>query len=393
MRVIVVDDDVNSTMHLESILTESGFVVSTFNDPHLAIAFLEKLCLLQEHIDLVTLDLNMPALDGIEVLKWIRDSQLTYSYGNFNLCSIPVIIISGFLNDRSFNQRCINIPRNTLFEKPVPLNHDKFVNQIESIILDWRKNLLEELELIGLGINYESQKFSIGYLSRPKNTNLSILSSRFVSQPQNLPYLWLNKDFFELEASLEEFETLLNLSATKSKEIQEKTFHEFFIRNPKFILRNNYGEVWSQPRLRYPNKKKFIEPDFVIKPSLFPELSSRWEVLELKLPEDGFLNNSTFHRTFTARFLKCLTQIIDYKNYFSRDDVKQMVQKKFGFHPKHPKLTILIGRFEVLKKDEEKIQDRLSDLGMADIEILTYDEILQQQKSRFTKLFRGILDV
>ena len=70
-RVLVVDDSLFIKKHLEQILTSEGFeVVDTATDGQEAV---QKYQQLHPDVDLVTLDITMPKMDGIAALQQIMN--------------------------------------------------------------------------------------------------------------------------------------------------------------------------------------------------------------------------------------------------------------------------------------------------------------------------------
>jgi DNA-binding response OmpR family regulator len=72
-RALVVEDDDDIRALLSELLRQSGFVVREAADGATALAALRE-----DDPDLVTLDLNLPDLDGIEVCRRIRASSEAY---------------------------------------------------------------------------------------------------------------------------------------------------------------------------------------------------------------------------------------------------------------------------------------------------------------------------
>ena len=79
-RILVIDDDASFCEILSGSLSASGYQVETAHDGKFGIKLLEK-----NNIQLVLLDLNLPDMDGIQVLQKISKLKR----------SIPVVMISG----------------------------------------------------------------------------------------------------------------------------------------------------------------------------------------------------------------------------------------------------------------------------------------------------------
>src|SRR5687768_10866790 len=80
-RILTVDDSRAVRLYLQDILTRYGALVFEASTGHDAVA----LCAEQGSFDLVLLDLNLPDLDGIQVLEKIRETDHV----------VPVVMITG----------------------------------------------------------------------------------------------------------------------------------------------------------------------------------------------------------------------------------------------------------------------------------------------------------
>lgn len=69
-RIALVDDDKNILTSVSIALESEGFSVVTYSDGEAALK-----ALLKDPVDLVVLDIKMPRMDGIEVLKKIREQS------------------------------------------------------------------------------------------------------------------------------------------------------------------------------------------------------------------------------------------------------------------------------------------------------------------------------
>jgi len=66
-KILLVDDEVVFTENMTKLLTNRGYRVTSVNSGDNAVGALEK-----EDFDVIVLDLNMPGMDGITMLKEIK---------------------------------------------------------------------------------------------------------------------------------------------------------------------------------------------------------------------------------------------------------------------------------------------------------------------------------
>ena len=85
-KVLVVDDNLDSTMILRSILEGHGFAVAVAHSGAEALAQLER-----ELPDAILLDVMMPEMSGFEVLKRVKSAQAT--------ANVPVIMVTAKMQD------------------------------------------------------------------------------------------------------------------------------------------------------------------------------------------------------------------------------------------------------------------------------------------------------
>ena len=88
--ILVVEDDPLTQDLLQDVLTEEGYAVMLAADGATALAALETVV-----PDLVTLDMQLPGIDGVQILELMRQRD--------TLCDVNVVIISGMdpLPDRA----------------------------------------------------------------------------------------------------------------------------------------------------------------------------------------------------------------------------------------------------------------------------------------------------
>ena len=74
MKMIVIDDDLISRKKLAEILKQFG-EISDFERGDIAILYYEKCIHEKKSIDLITIDISMPVLNGLAVLAKMRDVE------------------------------------------------------------------------------------------------------------------------------------------------------------------------------------------------------------------------------------------------------------------------------------------------------------------------------
>ena len=107
-RILVIDDEPDVVSYLSAFLEDEGFQVLTAgNGP-------DGLTLAREQApDLITLDITMPGMSGIEVLTTLRRDD--------HLNCIPVVIITGVTSfDKLTDYRDVRAPEGFM-QKPIDL--------------------------------------------------------------------------------------------------------------------------------------------------------------------------------------------------------------------------------------------------------------------------------
>ena len=103
-KILIVEDEVDAAMLLGKRLSKNEFEVLTANDVPKSIEILQK-----EKIDLVILDLMLPAGGGITVLKSLR--------GDARTSSIPVIVLTAS-HSPGYKQKILEEGVEAFMEKP-----------------------------------------------------------------------------------------------------------------------------------------------------------------------------------------------------------------------------------------------------------------------------------
>lgn len=94
-RILVVDDSITTRTLERNILSGAGYEVLTANDGVEALALLET-----EPFDLVVSDIEMPRINGFELVEWIRQSSV---YGH-----VPVVLVTS-LESKEHRERGLKV--------------------------------------------------------------------------------------------------------------------------------------------------------------------------------------------------------------------------------------------------------------------------------------------
>lgn len=112
-KALVIDDQRVTVIVIEEVLKNNGYEVITTTDSSLAQHLVEN-----KHPDIVILDILMPNVDGIELLKIIRK----------NHPNLPIITIS---SDPQYLRMSERLGATASFEKPIL--HDDFLALVNRV--------------------------------------------------------------------------------------------------------------------------------------------------------------------------------------------------------------------------------------------------------------------
>lgn len=387
MNIIMYDPDGPKNDFLDNIFGKEDYVYCILDSQSFLEYIKDTVIANQLHIDLIITEYYSYGIPVPEIIDFIRSSDATYSDNNFKLSSIPILIYTRQNPQIDYK----NLKVNLTLDKGHRDHRSRLVKNAKTLVVDWRRKIYDDLELLGVGVDYNFDRINMGYAVTVKSDNTFILSKSFLIKQKRLPYLWLKADFFEQEKSLNDLEKLINQYLEYPREkLQryqwEEQFQQFFKLHPEFLFEKNYNRYWSQPKLKIGDTKRSYKPDFIKEPRIGMELSKNWEIVDLKLPLMEFMQQTSFHPTFTAKFLKCLKQIKDYKTYFMNDQNKTNIEEVLKFHPKHPKLTLLVGKRNTLYNQQDLLHQNLNELNFADVSLMAYDEIVDRQKNKIEEL-------
>ena len=122
-KILVVDDEPDITFTLNAILKKSGFEVSSFNDPLLALQSFKP-----HYYDLVTLDIKMPAMNGFELYQKLKEKD-----DHVKVCFLTAV--SEFRGYEQYKKDVSPKPHERYFVAK-PVSEDDLIRRVNEILAD-----------------------------------------------------------------------------------------------------------------------------------------------------------------------------------------------------------------------------------------------------------------
>jgi len=150
IRILVIDDDVSTRDYLRALITKNGWRVFTAESGEQALLEMEKV-----NPTLVTLDLVLPGIDGIETLRLIREKDQ----------DVPVIMLSGHGQAKTIVQ-AMKLGATDFLRKP--FESDELKIAINKALE--KKKLVSEVEFLREKVQEQSSStFLFGTSARMKD--------------------------------------------------------------------------------------------------------------------------------------------------------------------------------------------------------------------------------
>lgn len=159
-NILIVDDDQNVLSQIPLYLEPLGYVVETLAEPEFLMEALENFS-----SDLILLDINMPGLDGVTLLKQLKKHSV-YS-------TIPVIMLTGDDNVK-IQEECLQLGAVDFLHKPVneivlrarirsSFEIQNYIQRLEEEIVERKKAEAERKKLQDELLQFQKMK-SLGTL-------------------------------------------------------------------------------------------------------------------------------------------------------------------------------------------------------------------------------------
>ncbi|EGV43760.1 tRNA amino-acyl synthetase [Bizionia argentinensis JUB59] len=324
-----------------------------------------------KHLDFIISDWKFQNSNSKTILNWIRDSLENYSSSNFQLKSIPFLLIE----DRENQSATISDGFDAVIEN-FPNNYVNLKHNITSSIKKWRTSFADDLELIGLDPKTKTS-YSIHRKSFTSYYKLKVLSKKFVDKKSNsLNYIWTDFNYNNLVDSNELFEKKMKQTLRRPTKYLEKEFHDFLRDNPTFVKGENFNKLLYEKHLYINNTRRYNEPDFINKP--FDYAIRFPEIFEVKRQSQRLFWKNKDQLLSKAK--KGFEQVIRYKNYMeSKNEANEYYIKKYlGKVYNQYEYTLLMGSSEEKRYNENLIEELKSDFNFTEVSLVTYEDLLNK---------------
>lgn len=182
--ILIIDDKTENLHYLNTILKEENYLVRATTEPLFAINSSK-----QNPPHLILLDIKMPALDGFEVCKLIKEEE--------NLKDIPIIFISA-LDDISSKVKAFEEGGVDYITKPFEKEEIKARIKTQLKIFESKNTISKLLEL---------QDFFLKKIIHEMNTPLSIINLNIDNLQSNLGF---KEEFETIKASSKSLSSIYN---------------------------------------------------------------------------------------------------------------------------------------------------------------------------------------
>lgn len=323
------------------------------------------------------------ALDFKRML--ISSPKQIYSHFDFNLDKLPVVLLLPESENLAFYEKqgfsdFLHYSGEEELHKIIPT--------FRSEVKKWRRRVVDEMDNLGIRYNSGFVDYTYYFEKVMSYVDTKILSENFKLIPRKLNYYWLADNKRQIEKAIDEYIKLLKRTHRQNKLKEEKLYHKFFNENSFFLKRDNYTKSWYEQRLHY-NAKNYHEPDYSLQPNT--NYQTDLNILEVKLPNEGFVKKTTFHPNLYSRVFGHLGQINDYKEYLESEQYDDIIRAKYGWRPNKISFHLLMGRKQDKDDNLEVIEKRIRHFSQGHIYLMTYDELLEYQVKYLERV--GLLEI
>ena len=180
MKLLLIEDDIQLNTTISNFLQSIDYEVISVLDGEIAIDIIDK-----EDFDLFIIDINIPTINGLEIVKYIRQKDL----------STPIIIITASIELNNFKSAfeygCSEYIKKPFFLEELEIRINNLFSKNDENILHISKNISYDMEYEELKIDNEVIKL------RKKERRLLTILLQNVNHTVNnetlYSYIWENE--------------------------------------------------------------------------------------------------------------------------------------------------------------------------------------------------------
>jgi hypothetical protein len=323
MALVLVGTDLVDDPSIESIyantLKVSGFSVQVVWPMERITSVIETVGKSGGKIDAVVLDqqvsMSPPSTDPVLVARTIRRLNERLSFvGAVRARTVPIVaVVESWALGTYDDIQWFNVLDPTVFRQ----HPEMLMAEVFGAIAGWRQSLLQELEYVGYAVTMDpTGQLDVSHALVRRRREGEILTDEASSGSLRAEqYLILAQDvlqefgpYLKLRHLLNSYREIANAQRTKP----EAVFQRFFEEHPHLIRRDLFDRHWAQPSLRVPgDSQEYLQPDFVLRPRVGAEIGTKWQILDLKLPDDPVVVSRGFHATLSSKLTRAVQQLQD----------------------------------------------------------------------------------
>lgn len=222
MKLLIVDDSLLTLKLAQDILTNNNVAsdISLCSSGEEAIEYIR-----QHHIDILLLDIIMPGISGIEVLKFIKEDD--------NLKDIEVMMFSSLV-DKVTLHNCFDLGASDFISKPI--EELEFLARIKSAIrkktleksnYDYHLEIKRQNEFL-IKLNLELKTMQNNIIQQEKMASIGHLASGIAHEINN-PLGFISSNFSTLKKYVEKYKLHLDDIKVLVRELPLETGKEAFL--------------------------------------------------------------------------------------------------------------------------------------------------------------------
>lgn len=209
----------------------------------------------------------------------------------------------------------------------------------------------------------------------------TLVLNNFSGNTNSIPQTKLKIDTITIKTIIDEFEKLMRTGALESKWGK-------FLADNLYLVNSKYIRTVPEINVILGGSRKV---DFGL-----IDFQGYLDIFEIKLPRTELLMKKTDHGNYYwhTNTVKAIVQIEKYlfnaeqRSIFLKDDLKRYkgnILKDIDLKIIKPKAILLIGHSKQLDNDEKRTDFRILRSSLKNIEIVLYDELLEQLKNQLKK--------